>query len=313
MKTSILLAVLLLGLLVQGKAQLLPYLANHQSNSFWTNPAIPANHRIINPGTGEFDYKHVAGITYRDQWWNFGDFRPRTSTAHYQRYFSPTDYGVDYWAGGYLFNDRIGPSSLTGAYTTVSAHRDLGHNQHLYAGLSLGIEQFSVKTSNLITADPNDGTLLQQERTEFHLDPGLGVFYTNQVYYLGFSMPKIIGVSANGSRERLNHYYFLFGTTLEGKIGPFRSIEPYLWLQIVRNAAARMDMNVKAEFRTRTPMWITLGLDNTVAVHWHYGIIFPTNEGKQDLKITVGYDNRVTLMSQLGGGLEVSLAWLMRR
>ncbi|MEZ4826342.1 MAG: PorP/SprF family type IX secretion system membrane protein [Bacteroidia bacterium] len=294
------------------KAQLLPFMTHHEANSFLVNPAIPAIHRIVNPGTGSFEYRQTAALTYRDQWWALGEYRPRTYTATYQRYFQPRGRGVDFWAGGYLFADQVGTTHLSGAYTTFSAHRDLGYDQHLYAGLSLGLAQFAIRNALLTTTEPGDLTLAGSDRTEYYLDPGLGVFYTNQVYYAGFSMPKIIGLSVNGTRERLNHYYFLFGTTLSKPIGPFRSVEPYLWLRMIRNAAAQMDMNVRVTFRSRIPFWVTLGVDNTVAIHGNVGIITPLQQGKGDLKIGVGYDNRVTLASQLGGAVEVSVAWLMR-
>ncbi|MEZ4774599.1 MAG: PorP/SprF family type IX secretion system membrane protein [Bacteroidia bacterium] len=293
------------------RAQLLPFMTHHEANSFLVNPAIPVSHRIINPGTATFEYRQVAAMTYRDQWWAFGEYRPRTYTATYQRYLKPSDRGVDFWAGGYLFSDRVGTSNVSGLYTTFSAHRDLGTDQHLYAGLSLGLSQFSVRNALLTTTDPGDITLTGSDKTEFYLDPGIGVFYTNQAYFAGFSMPKIVGLTANGTRERLHHYYFLFGTTLARRVGPFRSVEPYLWLRMIRNAAAQMDMNVRMTFNSRIPFWVTFGVDNTVAIHGNVGIITPVQQGKADLRVGFGYDNRITLVNQLGGGLELTVAWLM--
>ena len=312
MKAIFTLFIIIFSLGMGAHAQLLPFMTHHQANSFLVNPAIPAVHEIINPGTAEFQYKNVASLNYRDQWWAFGEFRPRTYTATYQRYMKPTDYGVDFWAGGYLFSDRIGASSQTGGYATFSAHRDLGYDQHLYAGISLGLVQYAVRNSGLSTTDAGDTNLSLSDKTEYFIDPGIGIFYTNQAYYAGFSIPKIVGLTANGTRERLHHYYFLFGTTLARRFGPFRSVEPYLWLRMVRNAAAQMDLNVRVEWDTRIPFWLTLGVDNTVALHWNLGIITPIRQGTQDLKLSVGYDNRITLANQLGAGLEVSVGWLMR-
>lgn len=311
MKSFLLIYAFLFLSLVNLQGQLLPFMTHHEANSFLVNPAIPAVHRMVNPGTGEFQYRHVASLNYRDQWWAFGEFRPRTYTATYQRYLRPFDNGFDMWVGGYLFSDRIGTSSQTGGYATVSMHRDLGNDQHLYAGISLGLAQFAVRNSGLKTIE-NDINLGLSDQTEYFIDPGIGLFYTNQAYFAGVSIPKIVGLTANGTRERLHHYYFLFGTTLGRRFGPFRSIEPYLWLRMVRNAAAQMDMNVKMEFNSRIPIWVTFGVDNTVAIHWDFGLVAPIKNGTQDLKISFGYDNRVTLLSQLGGGLEVSVAWLMK-
>ena len=312
MKNYIYTLLFILISLYQGQAQLLPFVTNHQSNTFLVNPAIPVVHRIINPGTGEFSYRHAASMTYRDQWWQFGDLRPKTYTASYHHYLKPTEYGVDFWAGAYFFRDQIGASSQTGGYVSFSAHKDLGYDQHLYAGMTLGTAQFAVQNGKLKTggteADPFLGV---NDRTEYLFDPGIGVFYTNKAFFAGFSLPKIVGITSNGTRERLHHYYFLFGTTLQKRMGPFQSIEPYLWLRTVRGTAAQMDMNVKAQFHSRIPMWVILGIDNTVAAHFNYGLILPIN-ATHDLRLSVGYDNRITLFDQLGGAYEFSIAWLMK-
>ena len=311
MKYSILSLLFILSTTALLRAQMLPFIYHHQANTFLANPAIPVVHRIINPGTGEFNYRHAASMTYRDQWWQFGELRPRTYTASYHHYLKPVDRGVDFWVGGYFFRDQIGTSSETGGYTSFSGHKDLGYDQHLYAGMTLGIKQFSVRNQNLRTgvADPFLGA---NDKTEYLIDPGIGVFYTNQAFFAGFSIPQIVGITANGTRERLHHYYVLFGTSLQKRIGPFRSIEPYIWLRTIRNTASQMDMNVKAELYTRIPMWVILGIDNTVAIHFDYGLILPINQGIQDLRVSFGYDNRITLASQLGGAFEMSVAWLVK-
>jgi len=313
MKYIIPLFILILAYPQSGQAQLLPFLTNHQSNAFLVNPAIPIVHRIINPGTNAFNYRHAVSMTYRDQWMKFGKLRPRTYTASYHHYLKPSDHGINFWAGGYLFRDQIGASSQTGAFTTFSAHANLGHDQYLSAGLTLGGTQYAVENSRLNTGNllDFDRVLAEGDTKEYLFDPGIGIFYTNKAFFTGISLPKIVGITANGSRQRLHHYYVIFGTTIQKQLGPFKTIEPFLWLRTVRDNAAQMNLNIKAEFNALIPMWVVFGIDNSVAIHLNYGLIIPMG-GRRDLRMSFGYDNQVTFFNELGGTYELSVSWLMR-
>ena len=85
--------------------------------------------------------------------------------------------GVALQAGGFLVNDQTGPTGFTGAYGRIAG---IVTDDPTYGGLSIGLSagmvQYRVKSSDIILRDANDqlGTV---DQNQLFPDVGLGVFF----------------------------------------------------------------------------------------------------------------------------------------
>ncbi|MEM8901726.1 MAG: type IX secretion system membrane protein PorP/SprF [Bacteroidota bacterium] len=317
--TQYIIALLLISLIKTGsvKAQQLPLHTQYRTNPFMVNPAIPIVPRIINDVRGEFDvlaYKHAVGASYRDQWWGLGPERPRTLSAFYQYYGSSPDRGIrnwDFWLGGYFLKDKIGATSNTGGYLTAAIHKDFGINQHLHVGISLGYLQYQFNAQDLYfgsDGNPNDPAIA--DNTLNLIDPGFGIYYSNEYVFVGFSMPKIVSNTAEGRRENIHHIYSVMGTTIKDW-WMFSQVETSIWFRWVRYNNPHIDLGFKGQFDTSLPVWMGLYVDNTFAARADFGVIAPLSE-TIDFQLAVSYTNRVSFFNELGGVFEASNSLLIK-
>lgn len=298
-------------------AQQLPLHTQFRTNSFMVNPAIPIVARIVPDVKGEFDmlrYQHAFGFSYRDQWWGFGNERPRTFSAHYQFYGSLPDRqhrNWDFWSGAYFLKDAIGPTATTGGYLTGSLHKNWGIDQHLYVGFSLGMVQYTFDANALYFGAQgveNDPVLADDRLTL--IDPGFGVFYSNELMFAGASIPRLVVSTVDGRRDRIHHFYSVFGTTVRNW-WIFNLVEPSIWFRWARYNSPHVDLGVRVKPRTGLPVWASISLDNSYAIRLNVGLL--TSLGNSlDLQLGFAYTNRVSFFNELGGVLEVSNSFLFR-
>ena len=173
------------------------------------------NSLIFNPAyAGSKDYMY-AGLLYRSQWVGI-DGAPSTQTATLHTPLRNERVGV----GLSLINDEIGPTQTIGANLAYAYRIPLDENQKnkLSIGLQGGIENYQANWSELNLENP-DNAFAEDVNTMLP-NFGVGVYFYNDGFYLGASVPHLIeydlreGAETEIYARQARHYYFTGGAAI---------------------------------------------------------------------------------------------------
>ncbi|MFM8450155.1 MAG: PorP/SprF family type IX secretion system membrane protein [Haliscomenobacter sp.] len=264
------------------------------------------NFSVINPAAVETDFLAFGnnislGTSYRTQWVGLPG-NPTTQTLR-GSFLADGMRGVAMQAGGYLINDQTGPTGFTGVYGRVAG---IVTDDPAYGGLSIGLSagmvQYRIKSSQIILRDENDvlGTF---DQSQLFPDVGLGLFFYKAVgngygagnyFYSGISVPQVFGLdfsfqNPDGSfyAKRVQHIYGQLG--FYKFFGNDSFLEPSLWVKYAANAPANVDLNLR--YQMPGAMWIGAGGASSGSVHLETGFTLGNNLGlDQTLKLGYGFD-----------------------
>lgn len=202
MKHFIVLAVFV-GAVATAKAQQL------QTSSMYDMQGV-----LHNPSTAGVYQHGMVGASYKSQWSSFSG-SPKTATVFGSFDMPKHNIGL----GGYLYNDKTGPTTRTGIQLAIAKHIPLANG----AKFSLGIEakglQYSIdraKLSTTLGADPALGT----SDNQFKFDAGFGISYTGKRLQVGASVSQLVqsklgfytGTLTTSEEARLYRHYYLHGS-----------------------------------------------------------------------------------------------------
>jgi len=298
-----------------GNAQQLPLFTQYHENVGIINPAAVNSNYILYENNISF------GLSYRRQWIGI-ETAPETQTLHGEYMYAET--GSFGWiAGGFILNDKTGPTSFTGAYGRIAGIiTDDPYYGGLSFGLSFGAVQYRVNVSEIRLTEPND-ILTTEDQSRVYPDFGLGVYYYRQVergfldgdhYYAGVSVPQIFGLnlefkdeSGEFSMQRVQHFYGLLGLYHYLKDDSY--LEPSIWIKYAPNAPINVDFNIR--YQMGSNFWIGTGVSTAGAFHFEAGYILGENLGwESNLKIGYGFDYSFTTFgSNAGSAHEINLSY----
>jgi type IX secretion system PorP/SprF family membrane protein len=156
----------------------------------------------------------MVGASYRSQWSGISG-SPRTATVFGSFDIPSLNIGI----GGYLYNDKTGPTSRTGVQLAFAKHIPTGNGGKFSLGLEARGQQYSLdraKLSATLGSDPAIGTA----ENRFVFDAGFGVSYTDKKWQVGVSASQLVqsqlnfytGNLTNGEEARLYRHYYLHGS-----------------------------------------------------------------------------------------------------
>lgn len=226
-KMSIVLFMLLYGttLLSQQDAQYTQYMYNTVS----VNPAYAGSRGHIS----------MAAL-HRSQWVGL-DGAPTTQTFNVH---SPIGYrGIG--LGMSVVNDKIGPTSETNFDIDFSYTIWTSSEGRLSFGLKAGGNLLDVRFSELnqFTTDPNLATDIDNR---FSPNFGAGVYYHNEHFYAGLSVPRFLQTShfdessLSTAKEQMN-FYFITGYVWD--VNTFLKFKPTLLTKLVQGAPLQVDVS----------------------------------------------------------------------
>lgn len=146
------------------------------------------NKTLINPGATGTENYWEAQATNRLQWVGITD-APRTHVISANGPISDYKMGL----GGKVFVDVLGPTRRTGFSFSYSYKLKLSETLKLGMGLSFGGLQYTTDGSQILLKDQNDVALSNQLQSVFVPDAGVGFHLYSDDFYVGISMPQIIG------------------------------------------------------------------------------------------------------------------------
>lgn len=309
----------------ESSAQQIPIFSLYHENGYVLNPAITGHE-----GFG------IAAISYRHQWTKVED-APRTLSAGYRMpIYSKGDQfqkaGNFIGVGGYLMNDKTGPTSYLSGNVSFAYHISFAkinpfswaaflRKSHLSLGLNVSVNQYRLNSTELIPEVPNDRLVIAADDGKILPNAGLGFYYYYDKFYFGFSAPQVVPLKVKyeddggtSTIEKINHYYLVTGGSIPfgGKVTRSRTprgytykfyLEPMLWFKKVRSAPYQYDAYIR--FRHKKLCWVGAGYRSSKTVVIDAGVLI-----KKQIKVGYAYDLSVSdLSSYLGGSHEFMVAY----
>lgn len=143
------------------------------------------NMNILNPAYAGFQNTLSLGLLGRTQWTGIeGAPRLLTFSAH-----SPV--GKRLGLGFSVIADEIGPLKEQYVYADVSYTIPVSYDSHLSFGLKAGSTFIQGDLTKLVLNEGSDPTF-SENLNKAMLNFGLGLFYYNDKFYAGISMPNIL-------------------------------------------------------------------------------------------------------------------------
>jgi type IX secretion system PorP/SprF family membrane protein len=185
-------------------------------NPLSINPAYAGNRGALN----------IAAF-YRRQWAGIPG-APETMTLAADAPFLDSKLGL----GFSITNDKIGVTKETHFLTNYSYKINMDKGS-LSLGLGAGLITTNTAWSDLVVLDPGDENFLTNSRVFVVPDFTFGAYYSNQNYFAGLSIPKLLGYKFNYDKNKYtlmvkpgNYNYLLnagYVYTLNQKIKLFPS------------------------------------------------------------------------------------------
>lgn len=312
------LILLLLGVMfyaVSADAQQLPLFTQYRENTSLINPASFSHDFLL------YEHNLSFGASYRRQWADL-ESGPQTQTIRGEYIFSEMG-SFALVAGGYLLNDKTGPTALTGAYGRVAGIiTDDPYYGGLSVGLSAGAVQYRVNVSEIRLREPGD-VLGMDDQSQIYPDVGLGVYYYKLLdgggfldeshFYTGISVPQVMGLNLEFEDEnsqfytrRIQHFYGLIG--LYKYIGD-GYLEPSVWVKYAPNVPVNVDFNLR--YQMASNFWLGAGGSSAGAAHLEAGMLIGENVGfDNNFKIGYGYDYNFSSFGPFAGSThEINLSY----
>lgn len=211
---------------------------------------------LINPAhAGSRGALSVAAF-YRKQWAGIKG-SPETITLIADAPLQDRKVGL----GLSIMNDKIGVTRET-SFNTFYSYRTETSAGDLFLGLKAGLLATNTKWSDLVVLDPGDEMFLQDSRVFVVPDFSFGAYLTDQKYFAGFSIPRLIGYRFNFEKNHYSlkinpgQYYYLFNAGYSFDIADEIRFLPSFLLSLSPGEKALLDLNAHFSFSDR--MWAGL-------------------------------------------------------
>jgi type IX secretion system PorP/SprF family membrane protein len=252
---SVITVTVLLSLMpLRGFGQQLPVYSQYMMNKFLINPAV----------AGSEGYT-AFNLTSRKQWLGVKD-APLTFAASAQTRLPKGRSGATrrrrgsygnssrisrVGLGGYIFNDRHGLVSRSGLQLTYAYHIPF-ENSQLSFGLSGTFWQFRLDRESARLFDPDDELFNSMDNTLFIPDANLGVYYSDERYFVGFSAAQLFqstfkfGGKGYDEYKLHRHFYLMGGYNF--MVSDNVALEPTMLFKTTHERTFQMDLTMNVYF-----------------------------------------------------------------
>jgi type IX secretion system PorP/SprF family membrane protein len=181
--------------------QLTPVTSQYVLNPLSINPAYAGIRGALN----------IAAF-YRRQWTGITG-APETMTLAADASLLDSKLGL----GFIITNDKIGVTKETHFLTNYSYKISMNKGS-LSFGLGAGLMTTNTSWSDLVVLDPGDENYLNNSQVYVVPDFSFGIYYSNQNYFAGISVPKLLGNQFDFNKNKYtlmfnpNDYNYLINT-----------------------------------------------------------------------------------------------------
>ena len=297
------------------QAQQLPLFTQHQAFQSVINPAALSSHFLLHETQG------TINLSSRIQWTTL-EGAPKTNLL--QGDYILMNQQTSLLAGGYILQDKIGPTSTTGIYARLAGILSDGDPYFggIVLGLSAGFAQYQLNATDIEVTAAND-PLLAVNQQQLYPDIGVGIFMYKQLdgggfldgdkVYFGLSVPQILGLDltfkdleGNYALERIPHYFAQIG--LYKFINENNVWHSSTWFQYAAGVPLQIAFNTRFEWNHN--FWLGAGLSNNKILHLETGVLVGNYlDWGKGVRIGYGYDHAFTAFGAFTGAThEVSMS-----
>jgi type IX secretion system PorP/SprF family membrane protein len=284
--------------------QLSPVTSQYVLNPLSINPAYAGNRDALN-----------IALFYRRQWTGITG-APVTMNLAADAPFLDSKLGL----GFIITTDKIGVTKETHIMTNYSykIRMDKGN---LSFGLGAGIITTNTAWSDLVVLDPGDENFLTNSRVFVVPDFSFGVYYTNQNYFGGISIPKLMQYQFDYNKNKYSigfkpgQYNYLINTGYIFSFSPKVKFFPSTLITVSPGEKVLIDLNAYvglndriwagASYRNNRSLGILFqfAINNQLRVAYTYDIDFGTlgryTNGSHELMIRYEFHYKVDAISPL--------------
>jgi len=205
------------------------------------------NGLLINPAYAGSHVQLSATLSYRNQWINF-EGAPRTSAFGIHSSFNKEKVGL----GLLVTTDKIGSYTNSSAFASYAYRIKMLRGGVLSMGLQGGFHNFKADFSQLkLKADQDP--IFNGYFNEFRPNFGGGIFYYNDKFFAGFSVPVILKhadfFKDGFSQLTLPRFYYLnVGTILPLDRMEKVKVSPSILLRLQDGTPLSADLNLSVIF-----------------------------------------------------------------
>jgi len=205
------------------------------------------NEVIINPAALSKEKDNKLTLMLRDQWSSF-EGAPTTQSISYNHLNHDK-----YKKGISIVNDVTGPISNISATVSGSYSISIQDKNKIALGASATVMQYKIDNSQITLEDDGvfDPTLFGGVDKANGSSFAIGAYYYNSDYFIGLSVPNIIGsplnVSNNSNANKLeNHYYLNGGANIN--LANNNKIIPSFMIKKVGALPIQLDINLRGVY-----------------------------------------------------------------
>jgi type IX secretion system PorP/SprF family membrane protein len=274
------------------------------------------NGHLLNPAMTGWEGINAVSLGYRHQWTSIKT-APRTTNLAYIHHEDTLNMSF----GGCFVNDQTGPTSFSGLMLNYAYHipfsgEKSGKNfrNRLSMGVSLSGLSYRLNGIDLKYPDLDDPLIIKNNQTQFLPDAGMGVFYVNDLYYFGFSVPQLISLNvkfdddlALSSIRRIAHLYMQAGAKIRLhdpnniKWKQMHFVVPTLWVKFAPTSPMNVNFNVRYLYSDFLAASLGFGSDGTMIIdfmlnikkNYRFGYAFSTSLNK--LSPVLGTNHEIML------------------
>lgn len=179
-------------------AQQNPYFTQHTNNPLFINPAYAGIRNSL-----------AIDLATRQQWVGV-EGAPMTFMLNTHAPINETMMSV----GASVYSDIAGPVMANHISLAYSYLLKVNHSHFISLGINGGINSYRVKLSDIKLNNGNDPNFATDIENEITPSFGAGLMLYSPIYYIGFSMPRILASEldypdAEGRQFKYNQIYYL--------------------------------------------------------------------------------------------------------
>jgi type IX secretion system PorP/SprF family membrane protein len=233
--------------------QLTPETDQYVLNPLTINPAFAGNRGALN----------IAAF-YRRQWVGIPG-APETATLAMDAPFLDSKLGL----GLILSNDKIGVTKET-SFSTNYAYKISMREGNLSFGLGAGVIITNTAWSDLSVSDPGDEYYLINSRVFMVPDFRFGAYYSNQNYFVGISIPKLLGQRFDFNKDKYtfkfnpDQYNYLINAGYVFSLSPKLRFFPSTLVTV--SSGEKLLYDVNAHFILLDRLWLGASYRNNRSV-----------------------------------------------
>ncbi len=262
------------------------------------------NMNVINPAYAGSRGTLSLGLLARSQWTNVnGGPKTMTFDAH-------APVGKKVGMGLSVIADEIGPAKEQNIYADFSYTLNTSDEGRIAFGLKGGVTLLNVNLLDVVLPQTSTGDdpLFDENINEAFPNIGAGVYYYNDKWYAGFSVPNLLK-SEHLDKENVNtkaseemHYFLTTGYVFD--LSSTLKFKPSVMVKGVSGAPISFDVNANFLMYDRFEVGASYRWEDAVSVLFNFGVT-------RSFRVGYAYDYTISEFSNsnTGGSHELMLLY----